>query len=44
MNIGIALAATLFLGFFYNWTSRINGLFFFGRSLDPELTQTGEAN
>ncbi len=43
MNTGIALAATLFLGLFYNWTGRINGLFFFGRSLSPDLKVSPEA-
>lgn len=43
MNTGIALAATLFLGLFYNWTSRLNGIFFFGRSLSPDLKTSAEA-
>lgn len=43
MNIAIALSATLALGLFYSWTSRMNGIFFFGRSVSPELSHSQEA-
>jgi hypothetical protein len=34
MNSAIAVGATALLGIFYCWTSRINGLFFFGRTAE----------
>jgi hypothetical protein len=37
MNNEVAIGTTLILGLFYCWTSRINGLFFFGRTADAEL-------
>ena len=43
MNATIAIGATLFLGAFYSWTSRINGMFLFGRSAGPELRDSAEA-
>lgn len=43
MNLGITIAVTLFLGIFYGWTSRLNGIFFFGRSLSPDLRASDEA-
>lgn len=33
MSTAIAIVATLLIGAFYSWTSRINGNFFFGRSV-----------
>lgn len=43
MNATIAIGATLFLGAFYSWTSRINGMFFFGRTAGAELRGSAEA-
>jgi len=43
MNLAIAVGATLILGLFYSWTSRINGVFFFGRTVSPELRASAEA-
>ena len=43
MNATLAIGATLFLGTFYSWTSRINGMFFFGRSAGAELRDSAEA-
>lgn len=43
MNLAIAVGATLILGLFYSWTSRINGLFFFGRTVSPEFRASAEA-
>ena len=37
MNSAIAVGATVLLGIFYCWTSRINGLFFFGRTAEEEV-------
>lgn len=42
MNVAIAIGAALFLGAFYSWTSRINGMFFFGRSTASELRDSAE--
>jgi uncharacterized membrane protein len=42
MSVTLAIGATLFLGAFYSWTSRINGMFFFGRSADAELKASRE--
>src|ERR1700684_1649606 len=42
MNVTLAIGATLFLGGFYCWTSRINGIFFFGRSAGPELRNSAD--
>jgi len=33
MNSAIAVSMTALFGVFYCWTSRINGLFFFGRTV-----------
>lgn len=43
MNATIAIGATLFLSAYYSWTSRINGIFFFGRSAGSELRDSDEA-
>ena len=43
MSIAIAVGATAILGLFYSWTGRINGLFFFGRTVSPELHASAEA-
>ena len=37
VNSAIAIGMTLLLGVFNCWTSRINALFFFGRTVDQEL-------
>ena len=37
MNSAIAVGTTVLLGIFYCWTSRINGLFFFGRTAEGEV-------
>lgn len=42
MNVSLAIGAVLFLGIFYSWTSRINGMFFFGRSAAFELRDSAE--
>lgn len=42
MNVTLAIGATLFLGAFYSWTNRINGMFFFGRSADMEMRASAE--
>ena len=42
MNTTLAIGAVVLLGAFYAWTSRINGIFFFGRSAGPAL-RTGAA-
>lgn len=43
MNLAIAIGMTILLGLFYSWTSRINGLFFFGRSVAAEMKGSPEA-
>ncbi len=42
MKLAIVVPLTILLGAFYGWTSRINGLFFFGRTVGPDLPHTGE--
>ena len=40
MNLVIAIGATLLLGAFYCWTSRINGIFFFGRTVGAGIPRS----
>lgn len=42
MNLVLVLGTIAFLALFYSWTSRINGFFFFGRTVDPELRASDE--
>lgn len=42
MNPLFAVSMTVLLGLFYCWTSRINGLFFFGRTVAGELQESVE--
>ena len=37
MNTIITVSITVLFGIFYSWTGRINGRFFFGRTVDAEL-------
>jgi hypothetical protein len=37
MNYAVTIGMTVLLGVFYCWTSRLNGLFFFGRTADAEV-------
>lgn len=43
MNLILAICLTAFLGLFYCWTSRINALFFFGRTATPEMQASARA-
>lgn len=43
MEFAIAVGGTVILGLFYIWTSRINGLFFFGRTVSPEFRVSPES-
>lgn len=43
MTSTIALGTTLLMGLFYSWTSRINGQFFFARTVQPGFTETPAA-
>lgn len=43
MTVAIAIGATLFLGAFYSWTGRINGMFFFGRTAEREVRDSPKA-
>jgi len=42
MNTTLAIGAIVLMGAFYAWTSRINGMFFFGRSAESELRSSSE--
>ncbi|HEX9201819.1 MAG TPA: hypothetical protein VF865_19835 [Acidobacteriaceae bacterium] len=42
MNSAISIGITLLLGVVYSWTSRLNGLFFFGRTADAEVRASEE--
>lgn len=42
MNSAILIGVTVLLGLFYSWTSRLNGLFFFGRTADAEVRASEE--
>jgi hypothetical protein len=42
VNTIIAINLTILLGVFYCWTSRINGLYFFGRTADASLRNSEE--
>jgi hypothetical protein len=43
MYLAVAIGATLLIGLFYGWTGRVNGVFFFGRTVSPELRASPEA-
>lgn len=43
MNSTISIGFTVALGLFYCWTSRLNGMFFFGRTADATLRASDEA-
>jgi hypothetical protein len=43
MEFAIAIGGTVVLGLFYTWTSRINGLFYFGRTVSPDFHGSTEA-
>ena len=45
IHSAIAIGTTVLLGLLYSWTSRINGIYFFGRTADAELraSETGRA-
>jgi uncharacterized membrane protein len=42
VNLTIAIGSTIILGLFYSWTSRINAMFFFGRTVADELKPSAE--
>jgi hypothetical protein len=43
MNPAISIGATVLLGLFYSWTSRLNGMFLFGRTADAEVRASEDA-
>jgi hypothetical protein len=40
MSYAISIVTTVLLGIFYSWTSRLNGMFFFGRTADAAVRQS----
>lgn len=42
MNLAFSIGMVMLLGLFYSWTSRINGMFFFGRTASEGLQKSAE--
>ena len=42
MNLAFSIGMVMLLGLFYSWTSRINGVFFFGRTASEGLQKSDE--
>ncbi len=44
MSYAISIVTTVLLGIFYSWTGRLNGMFFFGRTVDAEVRKSEQGH